>query len=300
MKGRQQRQWVRRFAAVLAGLGALVFWSDGPTSLRQDTLFPENDLHLRPARVPSDLTQQEFDAILGELSARYAPIVAAKKATLKINGLWSNDQVNANATQFGSSWVINIYGGLARRPEMTKDGLSLAVCHELGHHLGGFPTVSNFFSSWAACEGQSDYFSSLSCLKELWREKTEDNAAYRDLVPKAGKARCDQAVSAEAERDLCYRILTAATSLGALAAVIYEEETPAFDTPDQEAVATTDIDHPDSQCRLDTLAAGTLCQKRFDPQVIPKTEAESKKYVCTESAGEEIGARPRCWFAPKL
>ena len=76
---------------------------------------------------------------------------------LTVYGL--TNTVNANASQRGRTWIVNMYGGLARRPEITPDGFAMVLCHELGHHMGGFP----FVSGWAANEGQSDLFATLSC-----------------------------------------------------------------------------------------------------------------------------------------
>ena len=50
-----------------------------------------------------------------------------------------------------NKWVVAMFGGLARRPEVTKDAFQFVVCHEVGHHLAGWP----FAYDWASNEGQS-------------------------------------------------------------------------------------------------------------------------------------------------
>ena len=47
---------------------------------------------------------------------------------------WKNDTVNANAQQRGRNWIVNMYGGLARRPEIFFRRFAMVLCHELGHH----------------------------------------------------------------------------------------------------------------------------------------------------------------------
>ena len=66
---------------------------------------------------------------------------------------------------------------------MTPDGFALVLCHELGHHLAGNPRVQ----AWAANEGQSDYFSTQSCARELWSGETAENAKAALTVPKTPK-----------------------------------------------------------------------------------------------------------------
>ena len=36
---------------------------------------------------------------------------------------------------------VRVSGRYARLPTMTQDALAVAICHELGHFLGGFPKM---------------------------------------------------------------------------------------------------------------------------------------------------------------
>jgi hypothetical protein len=70
--------------------------------------------------------------------------------------IWSSLSTNAQAWRFGSQRYIRIYGGLARREELTRNGLALLLAHETGHHLGGplyDPAIPCL--SW---QGQADYW----------------------------------------------------------------------------------------------------------------------------------------------
>lgn len=40
---------------------------------------------------------------------------------------------------------------------MTRDGLALVICHELGHHFGGAPKSTVPLKKWNSYKGQVDY-----------------------------------------------------------------------------------------------------------------------------------------------
>src|SRR6478609_3194601 len=153
--------------------------------------LPPNDLWKEDGLLSAagGISQDEFNAVIDEAEAYYKPIVSGFGGSLKVNRLWSDSTVNASATQSGSSWQVNMYGGLARRPEVTRDGFALVLCHEIGHHLGGYP----YSSAWAANEGESDYFATLACGRQLWADQPDVNADFRDTVESIPKALCDKA-----------------------------------------------------------------------------------------------------------
>ena len=268
--------------------------------------LPPNDLHLQDTIMSSNVTEEDFNAAIDLAEEAYAPIIRdVHGGTLKINRLWSNNTVNASASQFFGSWSVNMYGGLARRPEITIDGFTLVLCHEIGHHLGGYP----FSSSWAANEGQSDYFATLSCAKMLWSDDLELNASFRDQIGEYPRTLCEASWNYQEDVDLCYRTMAAGKSLADLLSAL-KGQTVDFKTPDANRVSRTDNSHPDGQCRLDTYVAGALCQAKFDPELIPgkdfgssrnsaRAEEESALYTCSRLDYDE-GIRPRCWFAPLL
>ena len=105
------------------------------------SFFPPNSLHLEKLQSASSMTEERFKEIIDEVMVPYRPIVESHGAKLLVNYLWSDNTVNASAEQKGDTWIINMYGGLARRSEITDDGFAAVVCHELGHHLGGFFTM---------------------------------------------------------------------------------------------------------------------------------------------------------------
>jgi hypothetical protein len=275
------------------------------------TFLPPNNLHLQDkinARNAS-MTEKEFSDLIDAVSSKLESVVAKHGGSLVVEKNWDDSTVNAYAEQRGNTWSVAMFGGLARRPEVTPDGFQMVVCHELGHHLGGFPFYSS--DKWAAVEGESDYFATQACAKLIWGREAELNSKFRALVDPYAKDKCDEAYKTDATRDLCYRTAAAGQSLANLLAALGRDGTPQFNTPDQSRVTSTQESHPEAQCRLDTYLAGALCNVSFDFNKIPGKNywlgANSKgaekiaaKFSCTNRGGNPNGKRPACWFKPRL
>ena len=211
--------------------------------------IPANNLHLQDSLAQnSNVTQEAFNRIIDKALSHYEPIVDKHWGYLQIRRYWSSSLVSATAQQDDDDWIVNMYGGLARRPEITEDSFTMVLCHELGHHLGGFP----FVSLWAANEGQSDYFASQVCLKAFWKDDRQVNSSFEEKVDPYVKKKCDQAYVLEAEKHLCYRISVAGESLAHLLSVIEKSNKPSYDQPDPTIRDITYNLHPNAQCRLDT------------------------------------------------
>lgn len=269
--------------------------------------LPENDLYLED-RLNNDagITEAQFKAVIAKAVAYYGPIIKDHSARLIMNSLWTDSTVNASASQMGSSWTVNMYGGLARRAEVTVDGFALVLCHEIGHHLGGYA----FTSAWAANEGQSDYFATQSCARELWKNELEENARARATVPTQGKTLCDLTWESEPDQDLCYRIMKGSESISRLLGALGGSGIN-WDTKDTSVVSRTNNAHPRAQCRFDTYRAGAVCNKTFDPTLIPgkergssrngaDAERDSNAYACATADDFTVGTRPLCWFKPQV
>lgn len=274
------------------------------------SILPPNNLHLQDnPTIMANITEEEFNGIVNRIIGLYKPLAVQQGATLKSNNLWSDTTVNASASQTGTSWIINMYGGLARRPEVTPDGFALVVCHELGHHFGGFAFYGD--QDWAASEGQSDYFATQACARKIWSADKVENAKFRTTVGDFEKSKCDATWRSEDEQNLCYRSAAAGYSLASLLSALGRGSAPRFDTPDPKQVPSTFVNHPQGQCRLDTYFTGALCTSNFKETLIPgrrhasgqrSVEAETiaSETSCMTSAGFTEGVRPRCWFKPNL
>lgn len=278
-------------------------------------ILPENDLYLQDAQMRmlgGGLTKAEFNEAIDPVTKIFTPIVAKHGGKLKMNKNWDDPTVNAYAQQSGKTWSVNMFGGLARRVEVTQDGMSLVVCHELGHHLSGYFFYDNDAdggNGWAGGEGSSDYFATHACAWKIWKNQTAKNAKFRTNVEDYVKERCDKQYTTEADQNLCYRIAAGGQSLANLLGALGGTGEPKFDTPDETVVEETDTSHPAAQCRLDTYFQGALCTTDHDFDVIPgkglkdgqntaEAEAIALKSSCAASKGDELGNRPLCWFKP--
>ncbi len=274
-------------------------------------ILPDNNLHLEDnLKAVNQVTEEDFKRITGEIADIYSPIVALHGASLNMIADWKDSTVNAYASRSGKTWNVKMFGGLARRKETTPDGFALVVCHELGHHLAGFPFYRG--GDWAASEGQSDYFATHVCARRIWSRQAEENAKYRNIVNKTVKEECDRVWHSERAQDLCYRISFASMSLGSLLASLGWDAAPAFDTPSSYEISTTLTSHPQAQCRLDTYFQGSLCNQGYDITIIPGrshadgqesegAELDAALYSCSGFEGhDKRQRRPRCWFAPEI
>ena len=305
----------------VAALSALMLMSSGSSVQAKyqrvcDGFLPPNNLsRFDNIHSLAGLTEEGFNQKIDEVLAVYSPIVSTYGANLSAERNWNDSTVNAYADQSGSSWVVHMFGGLARRPEITLDGFTMVMCHELGHHLGGYPYYHGGFlnlgTGWAATEGQADYFATQACAKQIWADQKDTNASFRATVQAVAKSKCDAAYSGVDAQNLCYRTAMAGQSLAKLLAALETSAEPKFDTPDPSVVAKTFEAHPAGQCRLDTYLNGAICSKEFDRLVIPAkngkkgsnnnaAEVIADKYECGGAAGSAPGVRPACWFKSRI
>lgn len=297
---------IRAIAIALSLFATSAFSS----TLSPGRCFPKNNLNLedRLDRKDANLDEAKFNEIIDQVESYYKPIVKEHGGELSIVRKWTDSDVDAYANQDRTTWNVVMFGGLARRPEITEDGFALVVCHEVGHHLGGFPYYGE---NWAASEGQADYFATQSCAKNIWKNEIEKNKRYRKIVPASVKEKCNNSFSSENEQNLCYRSADAGRSLATLLAALSKEAIPHYETPDTRTVQKTYTRHPDGQCRLDTYFSGALCTQKFDDSIIPgrnnesgqtstSAEREAALHSCTVAQFYSYGKRPRCWYAPQM
>lgn len=255
--------------------------------------FPENDWHIPvESSFQGGLTKEEFDQVIDEVSDIYAPRIARRLGKLIVSRQWGNTLVNAFASRLGPIYSVTMTGGLARHPEITRDGFALVMCHEIGHHIGGAPK-GGFMRGWSSVEGQSDYFASLKCLRELF--KKDDNVALisSHKVPAIVKEACEDIYKIEEEAAVCQRIALAGQSVSDLFAALKKEGPARFETPSTQVVSETDRKHPHFQCRLDTFFQGALCDRPLEEKL---SQRNPYKGICDVKNGDKLGLRPSCWF----
>ncbi len=263
--------------------------------------LPENNFKISvDAKRSGGLSEAEFNASIDAVEVLYAPIVAAEGGKLVIDRKWSDATVNAYAQRSGTNWRVSMFGGLARHETITKDGMSLVVCHEIGHHIGGAPKKGDIWSSgvsWASNEGQSDYFATLKCLRRTFLNDNNRQIVRKMDVPESLAAACSKSWSSEEDRAICIRGAMAGDSVARLFAALRKENPAKFETPDAAVVSATNHNHPATQCRLDTYFQGALCEISLNQDVEQDSEVTG---TCHRSTGQDIGLRPLCWFKPMV
>jgi hypothetical protein len=270
---------------------------------------PENDLYIAEGvKGINTITEDEFNQAIDDVEKIYAPIVSNLGGKLVIDRKWEDGTVNAYAQQSGKTWSVAMFGGLARHATITKDAMSLVVCHELGHHIGGAPKkgASNGgggwggsgggAASWASNEGQADYFATLKCLRKTWINDNNEAIVKALNAPKLVTDMCKKTTkNNKVDTALCVRTSMAGKSVGNLFAALGRSAEPKFDTPDTKVVTKTDDNHPAAQCRLDTYYQGSLCDISMNEDV---SQTDEVKATCHGSTGYKVGIRPLCWFKP--
>lgn len=221
------------------------------------SFMPENNLWLEDCIdcKSNGMTQELFESIVKAGRDAYALEAAARNERLRINALWTNSTVNANACRGCTSGevTINMYGGLARRDEVLPESFALVLCHELGHAYGGTPYIAP--QTQMSAEGQSDYYSTNVCFERIYTRVPAlrtTHASYEDAVENL----CE-------DNRRCRNGLAGAKGLGDLLAVLSRDPKPDFETPDTTVVTETELSYPaTTQCRLDSYVAGMLNQDR--------------------------------------
>jgi hypothetical protein len=246
--------------------------------------MPENSL---PDDNPglSNITEKQFHEIIQSVNDIYQPIFKALNVNFWFERHWESKVSNLYVYKFDSQWAknwkIEVNGALARRVEITKEGFTLALCHEIGHFLGGFPMRDYVGLS---TEGQADYYAAHVCARKIFGKIAKKTKLIKKLKVSVGI--CDNKFDSQIEKDICYYTIFGAKSLADFFYIAAQERrTPEIDTKDLFQIKTTQQLHSPAQCRLDTFVSGTLCDKQWDDKLIP---TDKKNKTCD---------RPRCWFA---
>ena len=166
---------------------------------------------------------------------------------------WESDRVIAEALRpVPSDWEIVLHGGATRTEELGPAEISLILCHELGHHLGGKPTAAR--EGWSACEGQADYWSSFECIRNF-SDLLKDTVASSEAVEW-----CERHFPGSDEN--CGKFAQAALNVTRFYGHFQPSGYPNLETIDINRTSRTFYGHPQPQCRLDTLMAGYFFNPR--------------------------------------
>lgn len=170
---------------------------------------------------------------------------------------WESDMVHASYSGYEQDGAyfhhIFLFGGFVRQIGMTKDGLAVTACHEIGHGIGGAPKKS----SGSSMEGQSDYYATKTCLPIVFKylKKTEQPELpyLLDLCAKYNKndEYCSRSLHALlADQDFFKNHQGKIVDFNQASLVIASElnDSPSF--------------YPEPQCRFDTSIHGALQLER--------------------------------------
>lgn len=263
---------------------------DGGMQMNRVVSIPENSV------LANDMTEKEFKESVKSFENFFsASIERDHGAELIIFSSWGSNTVNAYAERSYKKIMITIYGGLARHKAITPDGLTAVLCHELGHHFGGFPKKSG--NTWSSAEGQSDYYATMKCLRRIWETADNERAMANTIVPEIVKAECAMTFPQAKAQVLCHRMNLAGRSVALMIQDLdHDSLVPNFETPDPLVVKVTSFLHPYAQCRLDTFFQGAICpvadSVEFD-------DDDQSLGSCHAKNGDTRGLRPRCWFAAR-
>jgi len=241
------------------------------------------------------MTKEKFMSIIDHVTEIFQPSFAKVGAILTVNKRWDDKNEDIYAAQWpNGNWRVTMTGGFARNPLITEDGFIAALCHEIGHHIGGAPRSDNN-KYWSSTEGQADYFATLKCFKKVM--ETEDNIAIvaKMKIDSEVTLQCSNVYKTPQDIALCQRTAMAGKSVAVLIASRSETPDIKFSTPDRSRVAKTMEDAPYPQCRLDTFFQGTLCDKPISEEV---SKDSASVGTCTAKDGVTLGLRPVCWYSP--
>ena len=233
-----------------------------------------------------------WDEVLDEIQQMYQYFLTPAGITLSIDRFWDDPRTNGTVRREGDHWRVLIYGGYSMSRHVNKDVIARVACHELGHHFGGTVFYPGAYS-WAAGEGQSDYWATLKCLRKYFENQDNARELSKVKVPVIVREKCMEVWKDPKDALICMRSSMAAK---AWTLVMYNNDSYQFDTPDENTVKVTSISHPNPQCRLDTHFQGALC---LEDHMTDTTDENYKVGTCTRDL-YDVGTRPRCWYRPRI
>ncbi len=245
-----------------------------------------------------NLTEADFNSVVARIKDHFTPIFLAKGKTLNVNSSWTVPLNNALATEDFRGSNVFFFGLFTKNKYMTKDAFLFVGCHEIGHHLGGFPKNTGSMA-WATIEGQSDYFAAAKCYREILKNDPENANAETLILPESVKEKCKAQYADEEGYRICLRSARTAEDVGKILDYIStstERPETFLLEPVPAAVVKTVSSHPKAICRTHTIMEASLCHVASDIDI---SETDETVGICHPKNGDTLGNRPLCWFKPK-
>lgn len=241
----------------------------------------------------NSVTENDFKRLIQRVRKVYDPIFESRGYTVEYLLYWDVNEGNAMTSESKDdkkAWFL-FSGGLLRSRYMTKDGFLFAACHEIGHHLGGFPKEKDL--PWCTVEGQADYFANLRCMKEILRGDPENAGARRLKLPRNIVQRCSKMYADEDSVNVCLRSTKAAED-----AYKFLQAKESKKDADESLfnrflmpVTETIMRYPEITCRAETAYRGAICDREGE-----LSDTDETAGVCHRKNGDVFGMRPACWF----
>jgi hypothetical protein len=192
------------------------------------------------------LTEARFDQLIADFQSRVGALLATQGQTLEVQSFWSQEVPapeqggggGATAYRDGPHNVVLIAGGLARNPIMSDDGISAALCHELGHAQVGVE------------EQKADEYAARICLPALWKGSL--GVIFDPPIPQLVGDQCDRAHPDSAGRVICRRVTSAGLCVADFRYWYWTHSNPngyPYTRPDFSRAAASSLDI--GQCSLD-------------------------------------------------
>lgn len=253
----------------------------------QDT-FEGKDIRTVFEIVPSINIHDDLDRVyldvISKFTTIYAPIVKANRNVgldIKLDQDFSDSAGSVSLYKTDAQIAIGI--NFHRSPKVTTDAYMAMLCHEVGHVLGGAPYSENTLKrspDWesdvpSSSEGQSDYFSSLTCMKKVFAADPKTSTTEYDVTPKV-KTLCQNKFANKLDQKICHRSVKAGFDLMLYIASVYEQFGPNSNMPranmDITEAKGASVGHlyPSLQCRFDTILAGALNQPQANCWFVSK------------------------------
>ncbi|MBY0414235.1 MAG: hypothetical protein K2Q18_08720, partial [Bdellovibrionales bacterium] len=182
-------------------------------------------------------------------------------------------------------------------------GFVIVLCHEIGHHLGGYPKkqASNEVS-WTTTEGQADYFATSKCARRIFADDDNEAIVAKLDVPQLLSESCQKSFTNPNDINICIRSIVAGKAVADSSENLLAHSLKLDPKiPSYEIVAppfkknSIDDNHSAGQCRLNTFLQGSLCDKNLNEKISENSESNGN---CSKTNGDQIGLRPDCWFNP--
>lgn len=238
-----------------------------------------------------------LDPIDATAKALYGPFIGAKKGHFLIERNAASELVVAGARRNTvDEYAVIFDHGFLKSPNLTPDAYRFALCHEIGHLLGGAPRrpppaewegpVHEDGLMLMSGEGQADYYATRVCFARMVEGEDHAAALKGKEVPLRLKAACDETWGKDSDLALvCERGAIGSYEMLRMVAPFKIS----LNKRDEEIVEKTLVVYPSRQCRLDTAVAGALCREESGLELDAK---DPGKHGC----GTGAGARPACWF----